>query len=896
MIGKALSHYKILEELGRGGMGIVYKAEDTKLDRTVAIKVLPSAALASEDDRARFYREAKAAAQLHHPHIASVFEIDEAVPEGSKDDDLRPFISMEFIEGETLHDRIQKGPLKLEEAVRIASQIASGLEAAHEKDIVHRDLKSQNVMLTKKGEAKILDFGLAQTAASTKLTRMGSTLGTVAYMSPEQARGEPVDLRTDLWSLGVVLYEMISGKSPFPGDYEQAVVYEILNQTPEPLTAVRTGVPMQLEWLVNKLLAKSADHRCQTATDFLVDLKAIDVKAERYSSADPISSSRSLRPVAETVPVHSIKVNRPTLLIGGLVVALLGAFLGYSFKSGSELKDDDIVLHTNIVLPANEPVALIGSAPFFVGQRAITLSSDGHLLAYAAELSSGATQLAVRDLDGYESKLIPGTEGAFFPFFSPDGSELGFFANNHLNVVPLSGGASRVLVDVRNPLGGVWTTHDEIIYSDHEGNRLRKIPVRIGEAENISTGPLSQPALLPDGENLLVTLVSDLSIISISTGIVTPLELGTRANPATSSSYTDSGHILFMQNAQLMAVSFDAERLRLTGQAIPVIEDVRNESLHEGGQYAISKNGTLIYAPGGDVRVGHLVVATGQDEIEVLPFESQIFGEMRLSPDGARLAICVLGARWDIWIYDIDRLDSPQRLTFEENNFNPVWTPDGERIFFRSDRNGSWDIYSSSASSSGDVIQLTTNTIVQFPSSISNDGKRLLITQPDPDTRMDILTLSLESDSTFEKTISSVYMEWTGTFSPDGKSIAYVSDEAGIYDIYVKAFSGGSERTRLSNGGGMDPIWSEDGKTIYYNYVRDIYSVDIDPANNYSHGVPKLLFSGDFIELAGYNWAYDESHDRFFFVQTIESETVAKELNVISNWFEELKRLAPPSE
>ena len=216
MVGKNLSHYKILEELGRGGMGIVYKAEVTKLDRTVAIKVLPSAALASEDDRARFYREAKAAAQLHHPNIASVFEIDEAVPEGSKDDDLRPFISMEFIEGETLHDRIQKGPLKLEEAVRIASQIASGLEAAHEKDIVHRDLKSQNVMLTAKGEAKILDFGLAQTSASTKLTRMGSTLGTVAYMSPEQAQGAAVDNRTDIWSLGVVLYEMIAGTSPFP--------------------------------------------------------------------------------------------------------------------------------------------------------------------------------------------------------------------------------------------------------------------------------------------------------------------------------------------------------------------------------------------------------------------------------------------------------------------------------------------------------------------------------------------------------------------------------------------------------------------------------------------------------------------------------------------------------
>ena len=238
MVGKSLSHYQIEAELGRGGMGIVYRATDTKLDRQVAIKVLPSSALSSEDDRARFYREAKAAAQLHHAHIASVFEIDEAVPEGSKDDDLRPFIAMELIEGDSLDARIQKGPLSLEEAVRIGSEIASALEAAHEKDIVHRDIKAANVMLTSKGAAKVLDFGLAQTAASTKLTRMGSTLGTVAYMSPEQARGEQVDARTDLWSLGAVLYEMIAGRPAFPGDYEQAVVYEILNQDPEPLTAV----------------------------------------------------------------------------------------------------------------------------------------------------------------------------------------------------------------------------------------------------------------------------------------------------------------------------------------------------------------------------------------------------------------------------------------------------------------------------------------------------------------------------------------------------------------------------------------------------------------------------------------------------------------------------------
>ncbi len=283
MVGKSLSHYKILQELGRGGMGIVYKGEDTKLHRTVAIKVLPAAALSSDDDRARFYREARAAASLSHPNIATVYEIDEAIPEGSNTDDIRPFIAMEFIEGDTLEDRIKQGPMKLEEAVRIASEIASGLEAAHKKDIVHRDIKAANVMMDSDGRAKILDFGLAQTAQSTKLTCMGSTLGTVAYMSPEQARGEEVDGRTDIWALGVTLYEMIAGKHPFGGDYEQAVVYSIMNEEPEPLTAVRTGVPMGLEWIVSKCLAKKAADRYQTATDLLVDLRNVDLSTSGMS-------------------------------------------------------------------------------------------------------------------------------------------------------------------------------------------------------------------------------------------------------------------------------------------------------------------------------------------------------------------------------------------------------------------------------------------------------------------------------------------------------------------------------------------------------------------------------------------------------------------------------------
>ncbi|HUF11259.1 MAG TPA: serine/threonine-protein kinase, partial [Rhodothermales bacterium] len=294
MIHDTISHYNVLGELGRGGMGVVYKASDTKLNRTVALKVLPENMLTTSDDRARFYREARSAAALHHPNIATVFEIDEH--------DGQPFIAIEFVDGQTLEERIAKGPLPLKDAVSIASQVTEGLKVAHAANIVHRDIKSANVMLTRDGKAKILDFGLAKTAASTKLTQMGSTLGTVAYMSPQQARGEEVDHRTDLWSLGAVLYEMISGKLPFPGDFEQAVVYSILNEEPKPLTAVRTGVPMGLEWIVSKLLAKDPEDRYQSAADLLVDLRNVDLSAVGLSRVKPLSG---VLPEAVALPSSS---------------------------------------------------------------------------------------------------------------------------------------------------------------------------------------------------------------------------------------------------------------------------------------------------------------------------------------------------------------------------------------------------------------------------------------------------------------------------------------------------------------------------------------------------------------------------------------------------------------
>ena len=440
MIGKHLSHYLIESELGRGGMGIVYRAHDTKLDRTVAIKVLPAAALTNEGDRARFYREAKAAASLTHPNIAVVHAVDEAIPEGASSEDLRPFIAMEFIDGETLEDRINKSPLKLGDAVRIACEIASGLQLAHEKNIVHRDIKSANVMLTSKEVAKILDFGLAQTAASTKLTRMGSTLGTVAYMSPEQARGEEVDSRTDIWALGAVLYEMITGTSAFPGDYEQAVVYSILNQDPEPLTALRTGVPMELERITNKCLAKEAKLRYQHCDDLIADLNAIDPDLLKQGSG---SRTVVTVPVGEESVQQVLEVQQKWILPTAILAAVFLTFVATWFSMTRFDGEGDLHVISRNRVSIESTVEMHPS-----------IHPAGDRIVYAAGTSTDM-RLYYRSIEGgIPTRLVENSDvDENYPSYSPDGNLVLFSSLGSIYIVEALGGVKRPIVRPRKTVG-----------------------------------------------------------------------------------------------------------------------------------------------------------------------------------------------------------------------------------------------------------------------------------------------------------------------------------------------------------------------------------------------------------------------------------------------------------
>lgn len=576
MLGKSLSHYKILEELGRGGMGIAYKAEDTKLDRTVAIKVLPSAALASEDDRARFYREAKAAAQLHHPNIAVVHEIDEAVPsDAPHGTEPSPFIAMEFIEGESLHDRIQKGPLKLEEAVRLASQIASGLEAAHEKDIVHRDIKSGNVMLTAKGEAKILDFGLAKTTQSTKLTRMGSTLGTVAYMSPEQARGEEVDHRTDIWALGVVLYEMISGKHPFPGEYEQAVVYEILNADPEPLTAVRTGVPMELERIAVKCLMKDRERRYQHADDLIADLSGVDLSSTTTTRVSTISSPATLLggSVTQTRIDHHFIPRTRVYLFVIVTVFLTSAIWWLASK-------DSGVLTT---IPAGPIFRYSVDLPLDRFHNIPHVSPTGRHVVYRAVID-GRAELVIVDLSepSYRTVTLGGydqVQGAF----SPDGSQFVFAQGSfgELWTLPIDGENPSIILEVPGPIKQIWpvwlegdriafTTNMDKVFLMNVGDESARVVASLDST--LDYAEIMVPTRLPDPNKIMVTLSKEgagndtrrkaLAWVDLVSGKIEIIKEGA-GHPR----YADSGHLVFnegLDNA-LVAQPFDLRSLSLYG-------------------------------------------------------------------------------------------------------------------------------------------------------------------------------------------------------------------------------------------------------------------------------------------------------------------------------------------
>ncbi len=660
--GTYLGPYEVLAPLGAGGMGEVYRARDTRLDRTVAIKVLPAQLADSPERRQRFEREAKAISSLNHPHICTLHDVGQ---QGGID-----FLVMEYLEGDTLAQRLTKGPLVLEQVLQYATEIADALDKAHRKGVTHRDLKPGNIMLTKTG-TKLLDFGLAKLKPETgpaaplselptakdNLSARGTILGTLQYMAPEQLEGKQVDARTDIFAFGAVLYEMVTGKKAFEGKNQASVIAGILERDPPPLSSLQPMTPPALDRVVKKCLAKEPEKRWQGASDLCDELKWI---AEGGSQVT----------FPPTAPAKGMRALGRRSLIRGLGALLLGAAIAslafWSLKPWPSPPPTPIT-RTVIALPPGERLAGLD-------QPAVALSPDGNHLVYVAN-RGGTQQLYLRAMDSLEARPIPGTEGAVNPFFSPDGQWLGFFAGQKLKKVSLSGGAALTLGDAATPRGASWGSQGMIIFAPTNVSVLRQVSEAGGGPQpltRLAKGEVDHrwPEFLPGGKAVLFAAGATIANWTNAKVAVQAVGTGERRDlvqGATNPRYAPSGHLVYAQGGSLMAVPFDLERLEVTGTAVPVVEGVLQSPSSGAAEYSFSATGSLVYVPGGLQAAQRRFVWVNRNGAEQpLAAPARAYRQPRFSPDGRRVALAIEEQESQIWLYDLTR-ETLTRLTFEGN-------------------------------------------------------------------------------------------------------------------------------------------------------------------------------------------------------------------------------------
>ncbi|HSA93155.1 MAG TPA: protein kinase [Terriglobales bacterium] len=847
--GARLGPYEIESPVGAGGMGEVYRARDTRLGRTVAIKVLPAASAGDRELRQRFEREARTISSLNHPHICSLFDVGHQ--------DGTDFLVMEYLEGETLAHRLQRGALSTEQLLQYGREIADALDKAHRQGIVHRDLKPGNIMLTKSG-VKLMDFGLAKLAQvaapmttvlsqlvteDQKLTDRGIVVGTFQYMAPEVLEGKEADARADIFALGVVLYEMATGRPAFQGKTRASLIAAILSSEPPPIAQLQPLTPPALERVVKACLAKDPEERIQTAHDVLLQLKWI---AEAGSEA------------GVPVPVAARRKRRERIAWGcAAALALLAIALGVGYVRRAP------------AVPAVVRFSLPPPENAHFDQFDLALSPDGRSLAAIGVEDSGKRFLWVRSLDSLAGQRPEGTEGAQAPFWSPDGKWVGFFADGKLKRVSVLGGLPETVCDHIIAASATWNREGVFLLTSMEGGPILRIT-----SEDCAPKPATKfdpggkvflhawPNFLPDGKHFLFTALARDKIHEVLVGSLDSVEARPLLRDASNAYYSAPGYLLFSRQGILMTQPFDAQSQRLSGEAIPLVkEQLHFVGLHGGAAYSASENGVLAYFIQNPDHTQLVWRDRSGKQLGVIP-DSTDYVQPRLSPDGTRV---VAGSYdWlthtgDLWTYDLQR-NHWQRLT--QHSFpasaTAVWSHDGSHIYYDTMVGGKGGIYAKPARASGEEETLFTGATsrVLLATDVSPDGRYLLFGRDSRETGMDILRLPLSGEHKPTPLRETKFNESYARFSPDGHWIVYASDESGQFEVYLQPFSGSGEGTQISSGGGRWPVWRRDGKELFYlNLDRQLMAVSVQLGLKLQTGTPRALFP------LPRNFAFDNGFD-----------------------------------
>jgi serine/threonine-protein kinase len=904
-IGSRLGHYQVTALIGEGGMGQVYQATDTKLNRQVALKILPEAFATDPDRLARFQREAQVLASLNHPGIAAIYGLEEA-------GDTRALV-LELVEGPTLADRIAQGPIPLDEALPIAKQIAEALEAAHEQGIIHRDLKPANVKVKDDGTVKVLDFGLAKAfqpdasdaslsmsptiSLTAAATQMGMVIGTAAYMSPEQAKGKPVDKRADTWAFGAVLYEMLCGKKPFVGDDVSDTLALVLKFEPE-WDALPADTPPRLHQLIQTCLQKNPKQRVQAIGDVRLAMEGAFETTVSIPTTEAVAQPTGWR---QALP----------WALGALVVGSVVSSLAV-WSLTSPTPSVPRVARFRISPPAPETVGVPDQSSM------LAISPDGTQVVYAT--GRNPYQLYRRDLAALTATPFQGLDfQVYSPFFSPDGDWVGFadlLAPTTLKRVSILGGPAVTIcaIGAAAMYGASWGEDDTIIFGTNTASGLWRVPMSGGEPEEITTPDLEQgaanhawPHILPGGRAVLFTILTGTDVENAQIALL-DLDTGAQRDLVPAGShprYSSTGHIVYGVSGTLRAVAFDVDRLEVTDRNPVPVQDGVITKASGAVEFELAGDGSLVYVEGSGTGMTSVPVWVDHQGAEVpLDIPARLYRAPRLSPDETRLAAFIAGDENDtpdVWVSELAR-GTLERLTDDPAvDAHPVWTPDGEHIVFQSERDGSRGLFRVSADGTGDVEHLITideaNTV--RPYAWSADGGRLVFEYGSPDeTGRNIGVLTLDDEPTWQPLLDTNADEFSPAISPDGNWIAYTSGETGEYEVWAQRFPELGDKVSISAGPGRHSLWAPDGRSVFFRDLTDMHVVPVEQDSSLRVGSAEVLFPTlDYYRgTRTRHWDLSLDGQRFLMLKdavATEDGASGPEVILVQNFAEELTRLVP---